>query len=94
MHSFSLLDAALDHFLIGLIQSDQDKNGLTHSIRAFLIRSGCFNLTGKGSRAICSKFEPCGSNLIKKIALDFNVLEQLSAFKWGHFVTPLKCGLL
>ncbi len=29
-----------------------------------------------------------------QIALDFNVLEQLSAIKWGHFVTPLNCGLL
>jgi len=38
-----------DHFLIGLNQSDQDKNGLTYLIRAFLIRSGWFNLTGKGS---------------------------------------------
>ncbi len=29
-----------------------------------------------------------------QIALDFNVLEQLSAIKWGHFVTPLNRGLL
>jgi len=28
------------------------------------------------------------------LALDFNVLEQLSATKWGHFVTPLDRGLL
>ena len=31
---------------------------------------------------------------MRKIALDFNVLEQLSAIKWGHEVTPLNCGLL
>ena len=30
---------------------------------------------------------------MQKIALDFNVLEQLSAIKWGHEVTPLNCGL-
>ena len=29
-----------------------------------------------------------------QIALDFNVLEQLSAIKWGHEVTPLNRGLL
>jgi len=29
-----------------------------------------------------------------QIALDFNVLEQLSAIKRGHEVTPLNRGLL
>jgi len=29
-----------------------------------------------------------------QIALYFNVLEQLSAIKWGHEVTPLNRGLL
>lgn len=29
---------------------------------------------------------------MQKIALDFNVL-QLSAIKWGHFVSPLIRGL-
>ncbi len=29
-----------------------------------------------------------------QIALNFNVLEQLSAIKRGHFVTPLNRGLL
>jgi len=29
-----------------------------------------------------------------QIALDFNVLEPLSAIKWGHFVTPLNRWLL
>jgi len=31
---------------------------------------------------------------MQKIALCFNVLEQLSAIKRGHFVTPLNRGLL
>jgi len=31
---------------------------------------------------------------MQKIALNFNVLEQLSAIKRGHFVTPLNRGLL
>jgi|GEM_PF-732129 len=47
----------------------------------------------QAARAICIKFEPHGPNLMQ-IALDFNVLEQLSAIKWGHFVTPLNRGLL
>jgi len=31
---------------------------------------------------------------MQQIALCFNVLEQLSAIKRGHFVTPLGRGLL